>query len=141
TYPATGSALRPYSVSPRRNDQIRGPTPTKYSGAFILNRLAKYRCPASCSEIEASRAMMKRTMPSHPSTAKSDIYGLPLARSDSRDLSRLLPRPAVGREHRLDGQLPAVRLVGLDDPLNRVDDTQEREPVVEEGGHAFLVRR
>ena len=35
TYPPAGIALMPYSVSPLRNDQIRGPNPRKNSVTFI----------------------------------------------------------------------------------------------------------
>jgi len=40
TYPPAGMALIPYSVSPRRNDQMRGPKPTKNSSTLIPNHLA-----------------------------------------------------------------------------------------------------
>ncbi len=40
TKPPSGSALMPYSVSPRVVDQMVGPKPTKYRVTFMPNRLA-----------------------------------------------------------------------------------------------------
>ena len=42
----------PYSVSPRRNDHSVGPKPTKYCVAFMPNRLAVSRWPASCRQTD-----------------------------------------------------------------------------------------
>ena len=49
TYPPSGSAFTPYSVSPRRNDQIRGPKPTKNSSTLIRKIFAIVKWPASCT--------------------------------------------------------------------------------------------
>ena len=63
TKPPNGSALTPYSVSPRQVDQIVGPKPTKYLVTFMPNFFAVTKCPVSCSITEKSRATMKMTQP------------------------------------------------------------------------------
>ena len=64
TKPPSGSALMPYSVSPRWVDQIVGPKPMKYWVHFMPNRLAVTKCPVSCSITETSRATRKISQPS-----------------------------------------------------------------------------
>ena len=64
TKPPNGSALIPYSVSPRQVDQIVGPKPTKYLVTFMPNFFAVTKWPLSCSITEKSRATMKMTQPS-----------------------------------------------------------------------------
>ena len=63
TKPPTGSALTPYSVSPRRVDQIVEPKPTKNWVAFMPKALAVTKCPASCSITETSKATTKMSTP------------------------------------------------------------------------------
>jgi hypothetical protein len=62
--------LIPYSVSPRLNDQIVGPNPTKYRVACMPNVLAITKWPVSCSITENIRATRKMTQPSR-STRRS----------------------------------------------------------------------
>ena len=64
TKPPSGSALIPYSVSPRLRDQTVLPKPTKNLMAFMPKALAVNRCPASCSMIEISSAITKISTPS-----------------------------------------------------------------------------
>src|SRR6266851_809041 len=63
TNPPSGSALTPYSVSPRILDQSVGPNPTKYWVTFIPKAFAVARWPASCSMIETSSANRKMSTP------------------------------------------------------------------------------
>ena len=63
TKPPNGSALIPYSVSPRQVDHSVGPKPTKYLVTFMPNFFAVTKCPVSCSMTEKSRATMKMTQP------------------------------------------------------------------------------
>jgi hypothetical protein len=63
TNPPSGSALMPYSVSPRLVDQIVEPKPTKNWVAFIPNAFAVAKWPASCSMTEMSRATTKMSTP------------------------------------------------------------------------------
>jgi hypothetical protein len=61
--PPTGMALSPYSVSPRRNDQMRGPMPMKYLRTFMPNAFAVSRWPASCRASDAPTHNAKSTTP------------------------------------------------------------------------------
>ena len=63
TKPPAGKALTPYSVSPRRNDQIVGPKPAKYCVAFMPKRLAVSRCPASCRQTDTKMPRAKIRTP------------------------------------------------------------------------------
>lgn len=45
--PPSGSALSPYSVSPRRKEKILGPKPMKYRRTFMPVACATHMCPAS----------------------------------------------------------------------------------------------
>src|SRR5690606_5783665 len=69
TYPPSGIALRPYSVSPRLTDHSVFPKPTMYWVQRIPNSLAGTRCPSSCQAIENSRPRIMRTIPSTVSNA------------------------------------------------------------------------
>ena len=59
TYPPAGMPFTPYSVSPRRTDQSRGPKPTKYSVTCMPAHFAVMKCPNSCSITMAKRMAMK----------------------------------------------------------------------------------
>jgi hypothetical protein len=59
-------ALIPYSVSPRRNDQRRGPKPTKNSSTLIPNHLATPKWAASWMTITTMRATKKATWATVP---------------------------------------------------------------------------
>ena len=63
TKPPSGSALTPYSVSPRLVDQSVVPKPTKNWVAFMPKALAVTKCPASCSMTETSNATTKMSTP------------------------------------------------------------------------------
>jgi len=63
TNPPSGSALMPYSVSPRRIDHSVDPKPTKNCVAFMPKALAVRKCPASCSMTETSKATTKMSTP------------------------------------------------------------------------------
>jgi hypothetical protein len=56
-------ALRPYSVSPRWNEKIVGPKPTKYWVTFIPYRLAVIMWPSSCRLTEIKIASAKAAVP------------------------------------------------------------------------------
>ena len=62
--PPRGKALMPYSVSPRRKDQMVGPKPRKNRSTFIPNSLAVVKCPPSCRKMASIRARTKSVMPS-----------------------------------------------------------------------------
>jgi hypothetical protein len=62
--PPSGSALSPYSVSPRRNDQTVGPKPRKNRSTFMSNSLAVTKCPPSCRKMASMRARTKSRIPS-----------------------------------------------------------------------------
>src|SRR5215467_13986509 len=108
TNPPSGSAFTPYSVSPRRVDQIVVPKPTKNWVAFMPNAFAVAKCPASCSMTETSNATTKMSTPIRKLTAATLPPGevrlwhagddwSPSARL--RKLTRALARPAVSRQH------------------------------------------
>ncbi len=63
TYPPSGMALMPYSVSPRCLLQTVGPKPMKYCVTFPPNALAGIMWPSSCNPIEARIASTKATTP------------------------------------------------------------------------------
>ena len=62
--PPKGRALMPYSVSPRRNDQMVGPKPRKKRSTFIPKNFAVAKCPPSCRKMASMRARTKSVMPS-----------------------------------------------------------------------------
>src|SRR6266545_3194482 len=64
TYPPSGNAFTPYSVSPRRSDHSLGPNPRKNS--LILNALATPKCAASWIRMTSRMATTNRTMPRVP---------------------------------------------------------------------------
>jgi hypothetical protein len=49
-------ALRPYSTSPRRKLQMRGPNPRKNSVTFMPARRAITKWPSSCKKMMETRA-------------------------------------------------------------------------------------
>ena len=61
-YPPRITAFTPYSVSPRVNDQIRGPNPTKNSVTFIPDRFAVTKCAASCNMMISGRVSTTPTI-------------------------------------------------------------------------------
>ena len=63
TKPPAGTALSPYSVSPRRNENTVGPKPAKYWVAFMPNRLAVSRWPASCRHTDTRMPTAKISTP------------------------------------------------------------------------------
>ncbi len=78
-YPPSRIGRMPYSVSPRRNDQIALPKPSEYCVTLTLKSFANDRCPSSWSPIETSRPTMKTTTPrtkrSTDSTVTAAGYG------------------------------------------------------------------
>src|SRR5215475_15216825 len=64
TNPPSGSALTPYSVSPRRKDHSVGPKPTKYRVTFMPKAFAVPMCPASCRHTDIKISSANSTMPS-----------------------------------------------------------------------------
>jgi hypothetical protein len=64
TYPPSGMALRPYSVSPRRRENTVGPKPTMYCVHLTPKRLAGTRCPISCSAMERATPSAMTSTPS-----------------------------------------------------------------------------
>ncbi len=114
TKPPTGSALMPYSVSPRWVDHSVGPNPTKYLVHFMPNRLAITKCPVSCSITETSRATRKISQPSASNFANPPItsrrYRAPLRPGQ---LPCAYPRPGVHREHVVERGRTRTRRVAL----------------------------
>src|ERR687892_478018 len=111
-------ALKPYSVSPRRNDHSRGPNPTKNSSTLIPNHLAVTKWPASCARIIRNTPKTNRRMPIQPGMLGDQLGGPATS-------------PAVGplqRHHRdHGGGLVLVQGHGHD-----LGDAGQRHPPVEE---------
>ena len=125
--------MRPYSVSPRLNDQMVGPKPTKYRVTFMPKRLAVSMCPASCRLTEIRMASANSDDP------EQIRHQAPFADAP-RSISRALgPRPRLGGEHVLDGtwfgEVGRLR----QHPLDGVHDAQERQPTgVKAATHSSL---
>src|SRR5438132_6398620 len=130
TYPPSGSAFTPYSVSPRRTDHTRGPKPTKNSSTLIPKSLAKPKCALSWMRIVTRMATTNRTTPS-----ELDTSGLA-----AEDADGLAPGPLVGalQAHRGDH---GRRLVRVQHGLHHLDDPSERDAPLQERRHRDLVRR
>src|SRR5690606_26927677 len=151
TKPPTGSALIPYSVSPRRNDHRVGPNPTKYRVASMPNAFAVPRWPASWRQIDTTMPRANRTTPTANSIGSATLQPLPspagravgshLAGRPSGDLPHAGTRPRLGSVDLLDRTRFGQFRRTLEHPRHRVDDAQERQPVRQERGHALLVGR
>ncbi len=61
--PPSGIHFRPYSVSPRRQENTVGPKPTKYRRTFMPKAFAVTMWPASCSATETQIPSAKSTTP------------------------------------------------------------------------------
>src|SRR5689334_6052560 len=137
TKPPTGSALMPYSVSPRLVDQMVGPKPTKYLVHFMPNFLASTKWPVSCSITEKSKATRKMT---HPIRSIRSSFPSPY------ELCVQFPGPPAGPvvhgqhvRHGGDGRAGGVML--RDYPCHGVNNARKADPSRLEVRHARLVRR
>ena len=80
-------ALIPYSVSPRRIDQSRGPKPTKYSVTFMPPRLAARRWPSSwiiTITMMATITISRSTAPARTATATMSATATSSSTADRR---------------------------------------------------------
>jgi hypothetical protein len=68
TYPPSGSALTPYSVSPLRLEKMVGPNPIMYCVTRTLKSLAGTRWPTSCSAMDAAIPTATNSTPAMNST-------------------------------------------------------------------------
>ena len=66
----------PYSVSPRRRDQMVGPKPTMYWLTLTPNFLAGTRWPISCSAMDSATPMTTTRTPRTKSTSHCHIATL-----------------------------------------------------------------
>ena len=106
----------PYSVSPRRKDQSRGPNPTKYSVTFIPPRLAARKWPSSWTmtmtmietttmrrsacPVATARATMRATVPmSSPASLLGDLAWPNEGPVRDRTDGDAFCRPGVERAH------------------------------------------
>src|SRR5438874_9814849 len=142
TYPPNTRALTPYSVSPRRNDQSRGPNPTKNSSTLIPNALAVRKWPDSWTMMTRSTTRTNNPMPTH-----SDIRRTPPPRTgDGHELQRLDdlgssgPRPPIGPGQRHLGD-DGGRSVLVEGDRHHLGDLHQPDLPFQEGHHRDLVGR
>src|SRR3954467_3980797 len=90
-YPPSGTALMPYSVSPRRRDQTVGPKPTMNWGTRMPNFRAQKKWPNSWKPMENSRPRAKATIPRTVSRADRSASG--------ESCAGVLPGPLLRGQH------------------------------------------
>src|SRR5918998_2137656 len=125
-------AFSPYSVSPRRVDQIVGPKPTMNCGTRMPNFRAQRKCPNSWKAIEKSSPAAKATI---PRTVSSN----PLSSASGDHTPGVLPGPPLRRQDVLDaGGGAEVRRV-IEGTRDEVHDAPEQQPTRQEGRDRLLV--
>src|SRR6266498_5406495 len=132
--PPSGSALIPYSVSPRLVDQRVLPKPMKKRSTFMPNSLAVAKWPPSWNRMASIKA---KTNSRTPSTLS---IGSPGDRQVIDQCTGQLARPLLGGEHGLEVQLSRL-LVGVEHAGDDLGDAGERQPPGQERAHRLLVGR
>ena len=135
TKPPSGMPLRPYSVSPRLNDHRVGPKPTKYWVTFMPKALA---VPHVTGLMQADRDQDAQREQDDPEDLHPEAPArFPTAAAIDRAGSGAGPR--LGGQHVIDGTWFGEIGCLVEHPLDGVDDAEERQPALREGGHALLV--
>src|SRR6266487_2599975 len=132
--PPNGSALMPYSVSPRRKDQRVVPKPRKKRSTFIPKSFAVAKWPPSWNKMASMRAKTNSRTPSRL-LMRSPWCGMVLDQCTGQ-----AARPLLGAEDRLEVQLGGL-LVGGEDLGDDLGDAGEGQAAGEERGDRLLVRR
>src|SRR6266511_1290775 len=126
--PPSGSALIPYSVSPRLVDQRVLPKPRKKRSTFMPNSLAVAKWPPSWNRMASIKAKTNNRTPTTLS------IGSP---GDGHVLDQFTGQhagPLLGREHGGEIQLGGL-LVGVQDAGDDLRDAGEGQPAGQEHAH------
>src|SRR6266487_3386304 len=130
--PPSGSSLMPYSVSPRRNDQMVVPNPRKNRSTFMPNSLAVAKWPPSCRKIATIRA-----------TTNSRTPNRLLIRSPGREqildqCTGAAPCGSLRRQNRIQIE-PGGWRMRREDLSDHLGDAGKRDAAGQERRHGFLV--
>src|SRR5690348_4374324 len=145
TKPPAGIAFTPYSVSPLIRDHSVGPNPTKNWVAFIPKALAVRKWPASCSITEISSATTKASTPSVIMRRRREASSCEFSRPQGLLDQSTCACPGISFCVENIGQCRHVPEPCVDtfpdDPLDSVDDPDERQVPGEERRDRLLVGR
>src|SRR5919206_1302970 len=110
----------PYSVSPRRRDQMVGPNPTMNCGTRMPNLRAQKKWPNSWKPMENSRPRAKATIPRTVSRADRSSSG--------DDGASVLPGPPLRGQHVVDTRGYAELRRGVEGTREDLDNGGKCQP-------------